>query len=75
MPARVEASDGDEGPEDRGTIYPSPRPYDVVPGVEGDKVRTRGKYASLLDTISLNDTTGREAVGVYQLGVGGGVSI
>lgn len=45
----VAASDGDVGGEGEyweREIAPSPRPYVVVPGVEGDKVRTSGKYAS-----------------------------
>jgi hypothetical protein len=41
----ADASDGEGiGAADRsGGIFPSPKPYEVVPGVEGDKVLARGK--------------------------------
>jgi len=74
----VETRDGDEGPGDlEDAIYPSPRPYEVVPGVDGDSVRTSGKYASLLfaepftAAIGVREEVGRSKAG----GVGGGVSI
>jgi hypothetical protein len=78
--AIVDARLGDDGPAPRdvvGARYPSPRPYDVAPGVEGDNVRTSGKYASLLFADSLYAARGvRELIIVCEIeGEGGGVSI